>query len=152
MKKNYLKKLVLYSAMFATTLGAQAIEEPTLTPETLTAGQSYVLINPMNPTGYMSRTSWDGAIYFLGPKDSNFAKYALEAVDNGDGTWAFVTKTQSTTSDGADTTLVSYMKLPEGASNINMGDSAVWYVESGSMEGHYWLKAGEGNNTNAVGL
>lgn len=152
MEKNYLKKFGLYGAMFATALGAQAIEEPTLALETLTAGQSYVLVSPMNPTGYMSRTGWDGALYFLGPNDSNFANHALEAVDNGDGSWAFVTKTPSTTAEGADTTLVKYMYLPEGGANINMGDSAVWFVEPGSVEGHYWLKAGAGNNTAAQGL
>lgn len=143
MKKQDLKKWGLLGTLFATSLCASAIEAPAPAAlETLTAGKEYVLVSPMNPTGYMSRTSWDGALYFLGPNDSNFANYALTAVQNDDETWSFI----RTADDGS----VSYLLLPEGAANINMGDSAVWYVEKGSLDGYYWLKAGAGNNSVAA--
>lgn len=145
MKSDYLKKLGMCGALLATALGTQAIEPPTtVSPETLVAGGKYVLTNPANPTGYHSRTGWDGALYFLGMTDSNFANHALEAVQNEDGTWAFVQK--------ADDGSMKYMLLPEGSANVNMGDSAVWTVENGAIEGHYYLKAGDGNNSNTVGL
>lgn len=145
MKKQDLKKWGLMGTLFATSLCVQAIEPPTgVAPETLVAGGKYVLTNPANPTGYHSRTSWDGALYFLGMTDSNFANHAIEAVQNEDGTWSFI----QTATDGS----VKYMLLPEGSANINMGDSAVWEVEKGAIDGHYYLRAGNGNNSNAVGL
>jgi len=143
MKNFNFKNLGLCGVLLTTALSVQAIEAPAPAAlETLTSGQEYVLVSPMNPTGYMSRTSWDGALYFLGPNDSNFANYALTAVQNEDETWSFI----RTAADGS----VSYMLLPEGAANVNMGDSAVWHVEKGSLDGYYWLKAGAGNNSVAA--
>lgn len=149
MKRFTFKHLGLFSTLVAASLAAQAIEKPVLTTRTLTSGEKYVLVNPANPTGYMSRTSWDGAFYFLGADDSNYANHQLQAVDNGDGTWSF-TMTTEPAEEGAEAT-VTYLGIP-GSANLNMlNDVAVWTVENGSIDGYYWLKAGEGNNANSIG-
>lgn len=151
MKNFTWKKAGLMGLLLTTTLGAQAIEQPALPTQTLTAGQKYVLFNKANLNGYMARTGWDGALYFLGLTDSNYKNHQLEAVDNGDGTWAFVQRTEAT-EEGAEET-VSYMLLPNGSANINMANTmALWEVEAGDYEGYYKLKAGEGNNENVVGM
>lgn len=150
MKRFTFKHWGLLGTVVATTLSVQAIEKPVLPTRTLTSGEKYVLVNPANPGGYMSRTSWDGALYFLGADDSNYANYQVQAVDNGDGTWSF-TMTTEPTEEGAEAT-VTYMGIPESGGNLNMlASPAVWTVEKGAMDGYYWLKSGEGNNANTLG-
>lgn len=150
MKRFTLERLGLFGTLFATSLAAQAIEKPVLPTRTLTSGEKYVLVNPANPTGYMARTGWDGALYFLGADDSNYADHQLQAVDNGDGTWSF-TMTAEPTEEGAEA-VVTYMGVPEGTANLNMiSNLALWTVEKGTVDGYYWLKAGDGNNANTLG-
>ena len=137
------------TAMFA------EIQPPQLKLETLTPGEKYVLFNKATPNGYMSRTSWDGAIYFLGANDSHYADYQLEAVKNDDGTWMFKhDNIVPSLVDGTDSIAsTDYMCIPSGSGNVNMKDyEAMWIVEEGDYEGYYKLKAGERNNTGVIGL
>ena len=88
-----MKRLFLLSSLLVSLLSTQAQVTPKVQPETLVNGNQYVLVNKaQTATQYMSRTSWDGALYFLGESDSKYATQAFTAVDNGDGTWSF-TKT-----------------------------------------------------------
>ena len=85
-----MKKFLLLSSLLVSTLVANAQVTPKVQPERPVSGNKYVLVNKaQTPTQYMSRTSWDGALYFLGESDSHYADYALTAIQNADGTWAF---------------------------------------------------------------
>ena len=85
-----MKKQILLSALWAATLVAQAGVEPKVKPETLVSGHQYVLVNQaMSANQYMSRTSWDGALYFLPEADSKYATHAFTAQQNENGTWSF---------------------------------------------------------------
>lgn len=163
MKRFTLKQFGLFSALFASSLAAQAIEKPVLPTQELTSGEKYVLFNLARPDGYWSRTGWDGAFYLLGPDDSNYANHQLQAVDNGDGTWAFtmseevtveVTPEEGSEVDTGTTTtetVVTYMGIG-GSANLNMlSESAVWTVAKSDVAGYYHLIAGAGNNETAVG-
>ena len=81
---------------------AYAQVTPKVMLETPVAGQQYILVNKAQTASqYMSLTSWDGSVYFLGKEDSKYADYALTAVDNQDGTWSF-TRTVSRTQETGD--------------------------------------------------
>lgn len=144
MAKNYLKMFVTCAAM-ASSLAMNAVERPPLPVQTLTEGEQYVLFNYVRPDGYMSRTSWDGAVYFLGPQDSNFASHAFTAVKNSNGSWSF-TYTTTPEEEGAEP-VVNYMAIPFGTDNLNFkaDEYAEWFVEEGDYDGYYYIKAGEGN-------
>ena len=63
MKNFTLKRLCLLCVASLTGMAMFAeIEPPQLKLETLTSGEKYVLFNKATPNGYMSRTSWDGAL------------------------------------------------------------------------------------------
>lgn len=105
--------------------------EPNVKPEIPVDGQQYVLVNKnQSATQYMSRTSWDGALYFLGKDDSHYADYAMTAVKNEDGTWSFTLPGTKTVETGEyddegnaikETVDVTYyMGLPYGSPNANV--------------------------------
>ena len=57
--------------MCAWATSAYAQVTPKVMPETPVAGQQYILVNKAQTASqYMSLTSWDGAVYFLGNEDS----------------------------------------------------------------------------------
>lgn len=145
-----LKKLFVTGMLLSAGANLFAeVERPPLPTQTLTSGEKYVMFNYARPDGYMSRTSWDGALYLLGPDDSAYANHQLEAEQNEDGTWLFKQVTPSQVEGGEPT--VNYMILPSGSGNVNLKpDSAVWHVKPGSQEGYYWLKPGEGNNVSIL--
>ncbi|MBO5084627.1 MAG: hypothetical protein J6C15_09080 [Bacteroidaceae bacterium] len=156
MKNFTLKRLgMLCVACLAGMALFAEIQPPQLKLETLTSGEKYVLFNKATPNGYMSRTSWDGALYFLSANDSHYADYQLEAVKNDDGTWMFK-KDNIVPSlvDGTDSIAsTDYMCIPSGSGNVNLRDyEAMWIIEEGDYEGYYKLKAGEYNNTSTIGL
>lgn len=156
MKKHYFKSFALLCGALAASASVMAeIQPPQLKLETLTAGEKYVLFNKATPNGFMSRTSWDGALYFLGVNESQYANHQVEAVQNSDGTWMFK-QDQFVPSlvDGTDSLSATYyMGIPSGSPNINMNDyEALWEVEPGDYEGYYKLKVGEYNNTATIGL
>lgn len=145
LKKSFVACLLLSSGV---SLFAD-VERPPLPTQTLTSGEKYVMFNYARPDGYMSRTSWDGALYLLNSDESAYANHQLEAEQNEDGTWVFKHVTPSQVDGGEPT--VNYMILPNGSGNVNLKpDSAVWHVKPGSQEGYYWLKPGEGNNVSIV--
>lgn len=160
-----MKRFLLLSSLWVSVLAMNAQVTPKATPETLVAGKQYVLVNKaQSATQYTSRTSWDGALYFLGESASNYANYALTAVDNGDGTWSFTlagTKTVETgevdENDKPITETVDvtyYMGIPSGTDNLNANseEPVLWTVTaSEDYPGFYLLTAGDGNNINCVG-
>ena len=155
MKNFTFKKLSLLGVACLTGMAVFAeIQPPQLKLETLTSGEKYVLFNKATPNGYMSRTSWDGALYFLSANDSHYADYQVEAVKNDDGTWMFKhDNIVPSLVDGTDSIAsTDYMCLPSGSPNINMRDyEAMWVVEAGDYEGYYKLIAGEYNNSYSIG-
>jgi hypothetical protein len=89
MKKHDAKMWAMLCAVAASMNVMAEVQPPQLKLETLTSGEKYVLFNKATPNGYMSRTSWDGALYNLSAAESNYADYQVEAVQNADGSWLF---------------------------------------------------------------
>lgn len=162
-----MRKNLLIFSFLACSLSAMAQVEQHVKPETLTDGGIYVLVNKaMNANQYMSRTSWDGAFYYLGETDSNYANYALTAIKNNNGTWSFTldgTLTYETGEyDDNGNPITStyegplYFGVPSGTNNVNAisMDVVEWTVEpSSDFDGFYQLIAGEGTgNPNCIGL
>lgn len=155
MMKNLLRFGAM-SALLVTSLSAMAIDPPQLPTSSLADGEKYVLFNKANPTGFWSRTSWDGAFFYLGETESNYANHQLQAVKNEDGTWSF-TQTTEPTEEGAEA-VVSYFTAPEGTANLNMREiPTTWNVEvSDKFTGYYKMAPVEvapveGNNINIIG-
>lgn len=160
MRKVYLTLLCL-----VTSLSTFAQVEKNVKPEVLADGSQYVLVNKaMTASQYMSRTSWDGALYFLGEADSNYANYVLTAVKNDDGTWSFTldgTLVYDTDEYDEDGNVIKatyegplYMGVPSGTDNVNVNSMTPvkWTVEA-TEGGFYELTAGEGtSNSNCIGL
>lgn len=144
-----MKKLLLFSSLLASAMAMNAQVTPKVQPEKLTDGNVYVLVNKaQNSTQYMSRTSWDGALYFLGKTDSKYADHTVTAVDNGDGTWSFV-QADAVEDEGEPT--FTYMGIPEGSDNLNIKSTepVKWIVTASDKHaGFYQLMAGIGNNPN----
>lgn len=109
------------------------------------------MFNYVNPTLYMSRTSWDGALYLLSKSSSNYASSVLTAVDNGDGTWSFTITDEAEDESSED--VVYYMAIPSGTDNLNCNVTtpAYWTATAGDFDGYYYLTAGEGNNSFCIG-
>lgn len=150
MSKHY--NFLLAAALLAGSMTAEAIERPTTPAGAPEDGGKYVLVNAYSPTGYMSRTSWDGALYFLGETDSNYADYAFTAQKNEDGTWSFY-YVVGKAADG-ETDSLSYLGIiTSGTCNLNAKSPTPvkWTVEEGSMSGFYSIIAGEGNLDGTVG-
>ncbi len=167
MKRIYMTLFSLVCSLYAMAQVEQHVK-----PETLTDGGVYVLVNKvMRPDQYMSRTSWDGAFYFLGESDSNYANYALTAIKNDDGTWSFTLEGSTTYDTGEiDEEGNAVMATYEGplyfgvpatinnqpTNNVNaiLVDPVKWTCESSKeYPGFYQLIAGEGTkNTNCIGL
>jgi len=152
MKKIY--QLCLAAALIGGgNLAAQAIDRPTTPAGMPVDGQQYVLVNACSPTGYMSRTSWDGALYFLGATDSKYADYAFTAQQNAeDNTWSFY-YVVGTKEDGV-TDSLNYLAIPNGTGNLNAKNPELtkWTISKGSINGFYNITAGEGNTEATVGL
>ena len=142
-------------------MAASAVVTPKVKPETPVNGGKYVLVNQaQTESQYMSRTSWDGALYFLGETDSKYADYAFTALDNGDGTWSFALPTVNavidpeTGEDTGETEIVNYyMLLPDGSANVNANSTepAKWILDA--KENNFFnLILGEGNNSSALAM
>lgn len=157
-------KRFLLLPLCALTMTSNAQVTPKVLPEKPVAGQKYILVNKaQNATQYMSRTSWDGALYFLGEKDSNYEDNALTAVDNQDGTWSFVRYVQEEQETGdvdendqpikALVDVTYYLGVPDGTANVksNIKDPVAWKLDVKS-NGFYNLILGEGNNQTALDM
>ena len=160
-----MKKQLLLSCLLVSAFAANAQVAPKAKPETLVAGKQYVLVNrAQSATQYMSRTSWDGALYFLGESDSKYANHAFTAVLNSDDTWSFTIPSTETVETGEYNDngepitevvpVTLYMGIPAGTDNLNIKtkNPVAWTVTaSEDYEGFYRLTAGNGNNENCVG-
>lgn len=161
-----MKRLLLFSGLLLSAAAASAQVTPKVQPEPLVSGQEYMLVNRAQQADqYTSRTSWDGALYFLGEGDSKYADHLITALDNGDGTWSFYqnggTETIDTgevDGDGNPITeevpVYNYFAIPSGSTNVNLKvtEPAQWIVSpSATYANFYQLKAGEGNNPNSAG-
>lgn len=161
-----MKKLLLLSSLLASALATQAQVTPKVQPETLENGKQYLLVNrAQNANQYTSRTSWDGALYFLGESDSKYADHLLTAIDNGDGTWSFRQQNGTKSVETGefdleghpiteDVPVYNYLVIPTNTDNVNLKetDPVLWTVTpSETFDNFYQLKAGEGNNPNCVG-
>lgn len=143
---------------------AMAVERPTTPAGAPKNGGEYILVNPYTPTGYMSQTFWDTALYFLGESDSNYANYAFTAIANEDGTWSFVyystadsiTENEDGTQDTTTVAVTYYVGIPStgGTCNVypNLTEQVSWSVTEGSISGFYWLTPVSGGNENSIGL
>lgn len=157
-----MKKQLLLSCLLASAFAANAQVTPKVQPETPVDGKQYVLVNKAQTASqYMTRTSWDGALYFLGEADSKYANYALTAVSNEDGSWSFSLPTEQTVETGEYDLEgnpitevlpgVEYMVLPAGSANVNVNaaDPVKWMLDP-KENGFYNLILGEGNNPAAL--
>lgn len=180
MKKNLLKALVA-GAMMLSTGNAWAVQYPTYPTQTLTDGGEYVLCNLAVPTGYMCRTGWDNAMYFLGSSDFANSGVTVKAhFDAESGNWYFTTteeyvqdedyqspdeadvkgqkfgkRKESDIDRGGYHYEYTYMGIPAGTDNVNsrFADKAMWKVTPSETAGFYTLAAAEGNgNGNCIGL
>ncbi len=150
-------------SFLALSLAVNAQVEPNIKPEVPINGQKYVLVNrAQNSTQYMSRTSWDGALYFLGQSNSNYASYAFTALSNADGTWSFSlpgTKSVETGEYDEETgepiteeiDAPYYMLLPPGSPNVNFNQDAkgTWYLDA-KANNFYNLVLKDGHNSSAM--
>jgi len=150
MKQNYMR-MALMSLMMGVATMVMAISYPKYPAQTPVEGGKYVLCNLAVPTGYMSSTSWDGAYYFLGKDDSNYANYAFTAHQAEDGIWFFTTSEQVSAVDGEEpTTTYTYVGVPGGTDNLRGGkndifEPAYFALLPGIQTGFYQIQALEGN-------
>ncbi len=152
MRKNYFFFAAALAMGWCAT--AQAVDLPTLPLAAPVNGGKYVLVNAYTPTGYMSRTSWDGAFYFLGKDDSKYADHAFTAEKNADGTFSFYYSTMTANEeDGSQVEVRSYVSTANGSCNLNakVTTQTKWEVEVGDITGFYRLRAGEGNLSGTQG-
>ncbi len=93
MRKNYLMKCLTCLAWLLVAVSAQAISYPKYPVQKLTDGQTYVLANLANPTGYMCRTTWDNALRIQGRSefDSPYGVTITAHFDAEKSLWYFVT-------------------------------------------------------------
>lgn len=152
--------LLLPLCVLSMTSNAQVT--PKVLPEVPVAGQKYILVNKAQKvTQYMSRTSWDGSLYFLGESDSNYEDNALTAVSNSDGTWSFTRTVQveQETGDVDDNgqpikelvDVTYYLGVPSGTANVrsNIETPVSWKLDD-KKNGYYNLILGDGNNETAL--
>lgn len=155
MKKNFLR-MTLMSLFVGVSAFADAVDYPSYPTQTPVEGGKYVLANLAVPTGYMSRTSWDGAYYFLGATDSKYAEHAFTAHQNEEGLWFFTTSEATYEEEGEEPyTTYTYMGYPSGTDNLNgnLAEEAYFELLPGIHTGFYRIKAGEGQlNSMTIGL
>ncbi len=151
MKQNYLRMTLLSLVM---GIGAMlyAFDYPNYPTQTPTEGGKYVLCNLAVPTGYMSRTSWDGAYYFLGKDDSKYDTFAFTAHQDETGRWFFVTSEKEVQYDDEVTEIeYTYVAIPSGTDNLRGGlndilEPGYFALLPGIQKGFYYIEALEGNN------
>ena len=159
-----MKRIYIIMSLLSCSLASIAQVEPNIKPEKVTDGKSYVLVNQtQSASQYMSRTWWDGALYFLGKDDSNYANYAFKAISNADGTWSFTIdgtidvetgeydESNNPIMETVDATF--YMQLPSGSPNVNFIPNSVstWYLDE-KENNFYNLVLKDGHNNMAMSM
>lgn len=151
MKQNYLR-MALMSLVMGIGAMLYAVDYPNYPTQTPIEGGKYIICNLAVPTGYMSRTSWDGAYYFLGKDDSNYANYALTAHQDEAGNWYFVTSENVVQYDeGEEEVEYTYVAIPSGTDNLRGGlndiyEPGYFALLPGMQKGFYYIEPLEGNN------
>ena len=151
MKKNYFKTAVA-AMMLLSAQSSMAVVFPYA--QTPVEGGTYILASRTNPTNYWSRTSWDGAYYYLSLQDSHYADNAFVAHQAEDGSWYFeVNNGEEGRTFGGNTYYdITYVGIPNGTCNINAAlyEPAYWTLEVSDVSGFYLLKAGAGHGNEYV--
>ena len=151
MKKHYLK-MAAAALMLLCAQSSMAVEFPYA--QTPVDGGTYILASRTNPTSYWSRTSWDGAFYYLSLDASHYADNVFTAHQAEDGTWYFsVDNGEDGRSFGSNTYYdTTYMGIPNGTCNINatLDAPAYWVLEKSDVLGFYLLKAAGGHGNEYV--
>ena len=151
MKQNYVR-MALMSLMMGMATMVMAIGYPKYPTQAPAEGGKYVLCNLAVPTGYMSRTSWDGAYYFLGKDDSKYETYAFTAHQDENGLWYFVTSEKTVQyEEGEQEVEYTYVAIPGGTDNLRGGlnditEPGYFNLLPGIHEGFYYIEPQEGNN------
>lgn len=159
-----MKRFYLSLGLLTCSMVSFAQLEPNVKPEVPIDGHQYVLVNEFqNSEQYTSRTSWDGALYFLGKDNSHYADYAFTAVKNSDGTWSFtlpctIEVETGEFDDGGNpiketVDATSYMALPNGSPNVNFvpNNVATWYLAA-KENNYYQLVLKDGHNPSAMSV
>ncbi len=157
-----MKRFYLISCLLVSSVSSFAQIEPNEKPEIPVDGKEYVLVNQaMSASQYMSRTSWDGALYFLGKDDSHYADYAFTAHKNDDNTWSFTlpgsreVETGDFDDDGNPIIETEdapyYMVMPSGTANINFRQDieATWKLDQKDYQ-YFNLILEDGHNYEAL--
>ena len=151
MLHNYIKQMALATGLLL-TLTASAIELPYA--KAPADGSTYILSSRLKPASYLTRTSWDGALYLQPYNPDNVAKAAVTARKNDDGSWSFYRQSTTAVDEETEETVTEYMGIPSGTDNLNIKllEPASWTVEESDVKGYYLLKAGDGQgNEMSVG-
>lgn len=158
MKKIYTNALAIVSlCMVALSANAQGLTPPQ--SDKLVDGKTYTLFNYCTLSGYLGRTSWDGALINWGANADNYLTFTAQT--NEGGSWSFYRDVESTVeTEGEDGETVTetvvtrnYMNVPNGTGNLNINatEQTEWLVGDGLIDGYYTLVVSEGNNPEAQG-
>lgn len=163
MKNKYFKTIVA-AALAASATMTWAQNFPTFPTQELQDGGKYIICNLANPTGYMARTSWDGAYYFLGETDSKYQEREVTAhYDSESNRWLLTTSETYHAAVEADEekgieaqdayTTYTYFGVPGGTDNVNgnLTEEAYWVITpSPTAKGFYILTASDGQQNPQV--
>ena len=163
MRKNYLMKCLTCLAWLLVAVSAQAANYPKYPVQNLTDGQTYVLANLANPTGYMCRTTWDNALRIQGRSefDSPYGVTITAHFDAEKSLWYFVTSEEQRADEpiAADepTTVYTYLGIPAGTNNVRamqvFDEIPYFEVVPGVVDGFYKLRVAEGHqHTPCIGV
>ena len=149
MRKHYMMSMAVAAMawVLGCTLAVQAVDRPKTAAGAPADGGKYVLVNAYSPTGYMDRTSWDGALYFNGTSINEANVFTAQKNEND--TWSFYYVTGT-----GDEEVRMYLAMPTGSGNLNAKSEelAEWTLEAGTIDGYYGLRAGAGNSDASQGL
>lgn len=168
MNKNIKRYLAGIALLLVATL-AQAASFPKYPVQKLTDGQTYVLANLANPSGYMCRTTWDNALVMQGRTefDSQYGVKLTAHFDEALNLWYFTTSEVEHPAVEADPengieaseayTSYTYLGIPSGTNNVRalqvFDEIPYFEVTEGITEGFYKLRVAQGHqHTLSIGV
>lgn len=160
MKKNYFKHCMMCLVMLLVASLSHAANYPKYPVQTLTSGQTYVLVNLANPIGYMCRTTWDNALV-MQDKSAFNSEYGVKLTahfDEEKSLWFFTTSEQEgVDEEGAPTINYTYLGIPGGTNNVRamqqFEEVPYFEVTPGIIDGFYKLRIAEGHqHTPSIGV
>lgn len=155
MKNNYFKKCMACLVMLLVAGASLAASYPKYPVQTLTDGQTYVLVNLANPIGYMCRTTWDNALV-MQDKSAFNTEYGVKLTahfNEEKGLWSFSTSETEGASNGLAATIsYTYLGIPSGTNNVRamqqFEEVPYFEVTPGIIDGFYKLRVAEGHQHN----